>query len=351
MRNQHHTVVSWLNLIGLALLLLAVAPLRAEEAVARAVLVRGAVTRIDAAGAQSALKKDDPVQAGDTIETGPRGLAQLVFPDQSILYVKAESRLLIEAFHFKAEAPEEDRAITRILKGSMRAVTGVLGTRNPEQVEIHGGTTTIGIRGTAVEVAEGDGAGWRVTFDYGRGWAATAGGRLDVGTGESARAAGAAPPGLIAFHRPAGDPAELARTLVGLSPAGAEQWIAERAGGLEPEDLLFTVGLLREVPGFTPGHLYGTLAGASGALPLERRSELAGFAVRTYPQEARGILKSGVVGSDGLVPVLSAVLRGLEGGAPNAMEGVFQEAMELGITKEQTEQLLRELKTKPMQCD
>ena len=138
---------------------------------------------------------------------------------------------------------------------------------------------------------------------------------------------------------------------VEMGPAAAEQWMAGRAAGLMQEDLFFTFGLLREVPGYTPAHLHGALAGASRGLPLEQRGELAGFAARVYPQQARQILKSSAADPAALTPVLGAVLRGLEGASPGIKEGVLQQALEMGITKPQSEDLLRELKANPLQCD
>jgi hypothetical protein len=341
----------WLALLWLWGLLLAAAPLRAEEPLARAVLVRGEVTRIDAAGTRKPLNKEDPVRVGDTIETGVRGLAQIVFPDQSILYVQADSRLRIEAFHFEAAAPAQDRSITELLKGSMRAVTGVLGGRSPDQVEVRGGVTTIGIRGTALELAEAASGRWRVTFDYGHGWAATVAGRTDIEAGESVQVASGKRPVPFRYRRLPGDPVELARTLVDQPPAAALVWMQAQAPGLAQEELFFTVGLLREVPGFTPAHLHGVLAGAARGLPGERRNELAGFAVRVYPQEARQLLHTLAGERADLLPVLAALLRGLEGAPPSLLEELFRQALALGITQAEAEALRRELQAHPLPCD
>jgi hypothetical protein len=340
----------WL-LFGLLGLALAVPPVQAEEALARAVLVRGEVFRGNAAGVRQTLKKDDPVRVGDSIETGVRGLAQIVFPDQSILYVQAASQVRIEAFHFQPQDPSQDRSITNLLKGGMRAVTGALGGRSPDQLEIRAGVSTLGIRGTALELAEMAPGEWRITFDYGRGWVANPAGRADVETGQSLRLLPDRSPIPYRYRRLPGDPVELARSLVGMTPAGAETWMQGRAAGLPQEDLFFTLGLLREVPGFTPEHLLGVLAGASRALPLERRGELAGFAARVYPQQAPQILKSGAVDAESLPAVLRSILRGLEGAPPGLLEAVLQQALELGLSKAQAEALLKELRENPLVCE
>ena len=59
---------------------------------ARVAFVRGTVTATDKSiNLPRLLQRDSRVEVGEIIDTGPKGLVQLVFPDSSMLYIKANS--------------------------------------------------------------------------------------------------------------------------------------------------------------------------------------------------------------------------------------------------------------------
>jgi len=339
-------------LLPLLLLLFGQAVVAAEASsrAARVVLVRGEVSVTNAAQQRLDLKKDDLVRVGDTVETGPRGFAQIVFDDRMVMAVKANSRLLVEAFHFDPARPDQDQAVTQLLKGGMRAMTGLLGSRSPEQMTVGTRLATIGFRGTAVEAEDQEDGGVRVTFDFGRGFTAGPNGRLDLTAGESAGLKEGEAPAPLDFQRPPIDPAALAGGLLALSPAEAAQRMAELAPTLSQADLMLTIALLHEAPGYSDEHLLALLKGAAGVLPPEQRAELAGLATRLNPVAAKQILGATFGNPAEMVPVALAVVHALEGMPNAAVDDLLGFAMKLGMSPPQVFQLMEELRNHPLVC-
>jgi len=326
-------------------------PAVAAERAARVVLARGEVSVTDAQQARHELKKDDLVRVGDTVKTGPRGFVQLAFDDRMVLTLRFNSQLRVEAFHFDPNQPKDDQTVTELLKGGMRAVTGLLGSRSPEQVRFDTRVATIGIRGTVIEADEQEGGDWRVTFDYGQGYTETSGGRTDLGPGQSARFGAGQAPQLFDFQRPADDPAALVGALMGLSPAETQQKIAALAPTLSEQNLLLALAMLHQAPGFTPEGLHAFLRGAAGVLPVERTADLAGLATRLHPLETKPILAAVVTKPGEMGPILFAMVRAMEGMPNNAVNALLNEAMKLGLSPPQMFQLLEQLKQNPLVCE
>jgi hypothetical protein len=58
------------------------------------------------------------------------------------------TQLKIERFSYTPAKPEGDSFLVSMVKGGLRAVTGLLGKRNHDKVQFETATATIGIRGT-----------------------------------------------------------------------------------------------------------------------------------------------------------------------------------------------------------
>lgn len=88
------------------------------------------------------------VATDNVVTTGPKSRATLRFTDGSgvALYENAEFR--ISDYAFSRENPAGDRSRFELLKGAMRAVTGLLGQRSPNAYSVRTPQATIGIRGT-----------------------------------------------------------------------------------------------------------------------------------------------------------------------------------------------------------
>ncbi|MBT6274605.1 MAG: FecR domain-containing protein, partial [Chromatiales bacterium] len=90
------------------------------------------------------------VQSGDTVRTG-NGQVHVRFADDSQLTMKPHSRIRVETFQFGAKI-EEQSSILRLLKGTLRMVSGLIAQRAPHRVQLRAGTATLGIRGTEFTV-------------------------------------------------------------------------------------------------------------------------------------------------------------------------------------------------------
>lgn len=117
------------------------------------------------------LRQGDEVAQGDTIATGPASSVVLRFDDGQVAALTANSRMQITAFTYNAPA-RTGNILLSLVVGGMRAITGLIGHNQPNNVNFRAATATIGIRGsdgmivtdgTSVVVTVTDGA---FTFTY-----------------------------------------------------------------------------------------------------------------------------------------------------------------------------------------
>lgn len=88
------------------------------------------------------------VQEGDTLSTERDTYARIKFADGGEVVLRPGSQLKVAAYSFKQDQPKEDNIFLDLLKGGLRAVTGLIGKRNRAAVKFGVVTATIGIRGT-----------------------------------------------------------------------------------------------------------------------------------------------------------------------------------------------------------
>lgn len=134
-------------LLLLASLLTAASALAAE--------VAGTVTHLSgpllAKKADSTVKilsEKSTVEQGDTLISEKETYARIKFVDNSEITLRPNSQLKIDSFAFDEAKPEKDSAAFNLIKGGLRAVTGLLGKRSKERFGVNTPTATIGIRGT-----------------------------------------------------------------------------------------------------------------------------------------------------------------------------------------------------------
>lgn len=96
-----------------------------------------------------------PIFMGDTITTSTNGRVQIEFIDDTKFVVGANSKVMIDAFVFDANQTAQKVTITAV-KGAFRFITG----NSPKQnYAIRTPTMTIGVRGTAFDLAVRPGSG------------------------------------------------------------------------------------------------------------------------------------------------------------------------------------------------
>lgn len=94
------------------------------------------------------LSQRSEIGSGDTINTEKDSFAQIRFSDGGQITMKPNTSIKIESFKFAEDKPQEDSFLFGLVKGGLRAVTGVVGKRNKDKYQLGTATATIGIRGT-----------------------------------------------------------------------------------------------------------------------------------------------------------------------------------------------------------
>lgn len=130
-----------------------VARSNAVQASAKLIATQGEVNAVDAAGTRRRLVDGGSVYPGETVETGAGARGVLAFRDESRLTLGAATRFRVDNFVFDDKNPAEGRFLVTLLRGSARALTGLIGKANTRNVGFSTGTATIGIRGTGFDMA------------------------------------------------------------------------------------------------------------------------------------------------------------------------------------------------------
>ena len=99
-------------------------------------------------GTTRILSQKSEIQNGDTVSTERDSYAQIKFSDGAQVTMKPNSSVKIENFRFTEDKPQEDSFVYGLLKGGLRAVTGLVGKRSQDKYQLGTATATIGIRGT-----------------------------------------------------------------------------------------------------------------------------------------------------------------------------------------------------------
>jgi hypothetical protein len=149
-----------MNALRAVLLLgLTLVPAAAHAAAGQVLFALGRV-EIDRGGQPLVAQRGTAVEVGDTIRTGPTGLAQVRLKDGSLLSLRYGSTMKVEEFSLPAAAPQPaatpaagGRSVLRLLRGAFRTVTGLIGKGANDAYQVITPVATIGIRGTDYSAA------------------------------------------------------------------------------------------------------------------------------------------------------------------------------------------------------
>lgn len=120
--------------------------------VARVVLASGNVTAAQPGKEARALAVGSALYEGDAVRSGAGGVAVLGFRDQTRVSVNPETVMRIESFVYnRPQTPSN--AVLSLLKGGLRAFTGLIGKSAPAAFAVRTRTSTIGIRGTGMDIS------------------------------------------------------------------------------------------------------------------------------------------------------------------------------------------------------
>jgi hypothetical protein len=117
----------------------------------------GTAQAIPSAGAPRALRVGDDVNQGETVATGENSSIVLRFEDGQVVALTARSRMAVNAYTYNRTDPAKSNVLLSLLNGGMRAITGLIGRRDPSRVAYRAGNATIGVRGTDVTIATSGG--------------------------------------------------------------------------------------------------------------------------------------------------------------------------------------------------
>ncbi|WP_127347663.1 FecR family protein [Pseudidiomarina mangrovi] len=124
---------------------------QAASEAARLMFVFGEV-RVERDSAELSGQRNMPLLEGDSITTAPGATAQIRFADQSLIALRPDSTLRITSFSYDAADPAAGSQKTELLRGGLRAITGAIGSAQPQAVEFTTPVATMGIRGTELRI-------------------------------------------------------------------------------------------------------------------------------------------------------------------------------------------------------
>ena len=117
-----------------------------ENIIGRVKTVSG-TARITTGAATRAADLGTAIFQGDILETGADGSLGVVFSDESRLSLGADTSIIVDEYVF-VPGQNEGSFLTRITRGSLLYVSGLIAKLNPESASVETPVGTIGIRGT-----------------------------------------------------------------------------------------------------------------------------------------------------------------------------------------------------------
>nr|WP_319239370.1 FecR domain-containing protein [uncultured Propionivibrio sp.] len=123
----------------------------AQEAVIGTVTHLSGVFSVQRAdGAAKMLSVKSEIREGDLLKTEDDTYARIKFVDGGEVVLRPNTQFKVEKYGFVPDDAGKDNVAVSLLKGGMRAVTGLVGKRSQEKVNYSTAVATIGIRGTNI---------------------------------------------------------------------------------------------------------------------------------------------------------------------------------------------------------
>ena len=135
----------WLLGPGLAMIL-ALLPVGLAQANAEIGYIARMVGSIEIDGTWA--KQGDSFGSGATLASGDKSYALLKFADGQRVFLKANTTLIVDEYVYDKQADDRNKSSLSLLKGGIRAVSGLIAKHNREAVRYNTPTITMGVRGT-----------------------------------------------------------------------------------------------------------------------------------------------------------------------------------------------------------
>jgi len=127
----------------------------ANTPVGAVLIVKGVVTASVSNSGLRTLSKGSEVFLGETISTASDSFVVVKMNDSSKVSLRPLSEVVLEKY---SEESGKEEALFDLLKGGLRAISGEIGEKRPEQYRVETNIATVGIRGTdfIVRLCEND---------------------------------------------------------------------------------------------------------------------------------------------------------------------------------------------------
>ena len=125
-----------------------------QQIVGHVVWVKGDFKAETADKKQRNLQRDSVIYLHDTLFTGDKSQAQVVFTDNSLMAFHPKTTFQIKEYHFNSAKPSDasNKYGMNLVTGGFRTVTGWVGKTQPKNYKIQTPVATIGVRGTDFSV-------------------------------------------------------------------------------------------------------------------------------------------------------------------------------------------------------
>ena len=120
--------------------------------VGRLIAIQGRVATMTGPRAGKPLAVGDPVYAEDVLETSRQGFGVVIFQDGTRVVLQENTRFAVERYKYEPSRPEQGNVVFRLLKGGLRALTGLVARSNNRQFQVNTAVATIGVRGTGFDL-------------------------------------------------------------------------------------------------------------------------------------------------------------------------------------------------------
>ena len=115
--------------------------------------VTGDVRATTGTAAPAIVAKDQRIVPGMTVTTGPGAQTIIRFDDGHVVVLNENSEFRVNQYTFDKDKPQNDSIAMQIVKGALRSVSGLIGSRNRNAFALLAPQATVGIRGTDFMIA------------------------------------------------------------------------------------------------------------------------------------------------------------------------------------------------------
>ena len=92
--------------------------------------------------------RNDQLYEGDTVIVSSASNLQIRMIDGAVIWLRSNTEFKIDTYKLKSNGASLDESSLKLIKGSLRTVTGIIGKQNPDGYKLNTPNATIGVRGT-----------------------------------------------------------------------------------------------------------------------------------------------------------------------------------------------------------